>query len=194
MTVRQVGLITTKTVCKLSKTALSLKRAKAAPAAASQTKTAVAPKMHYDDEEKTEQDNECTFLSTVQKVKEYMIKADERQLQLASVVGIFDGQVQITIRGERREVRGFSRLIRVFKAHLHKTAKRMPRVSDPDFKEGNFSDDEPGKPMLPIDKTADGIRAVWLDTQPKVKDVIDSLEFRCSGISGSLPQQIFIVL
>ena len=57
---------------------------------------------------------------------------------LASIVGVFDGQVQITIRGGRREIKECSRLIRAFKTHLHKTAKLMPRVSDPDFKEGRL--------------------------------------------------------
>ena len=80
---------------KLSKTVRSLKRAKGSLAAASKTKTALAPKKQYDDE----------------------------------------GKEQITIRGERREIKGFSRLIR---AHLDKTAKLVPRVSDPDFKEGGF--------------------------------------------------------
>ena len=37
-----------------------------------------------------------------------------------------------------------------------------------------------GKPLLPIDKTADGTRAVWLDTQLKVKDIIDFLKVRGS--------------
>ena len=54
----------------------------------------------------------------------------------------------------------------------------MSRVSDPGFREGG--DDVLGKPLLAIDTTADGIRAVWLDLQPKVKDVIDVLKARCS--------------
>ena len=60
----------------------SLTRAKGAPAAASQQKTAVTPKVQCDNEEKTEQDKECTFLSMVQRVSEYMIKVDECQLEL----------------------------------------------------------------------------------------------------------------
>ena len=56
----------------------------------------------------------------------------------------------------------------------------MSRVSDPGFRERGFSDDVLGKPLLAIDMTADGIRAVWLDLQPKVKDVIDFLKARCS--------------
>ena len=63
---------------------------------------------------------------------------------------------------------------------FYKTAKLMPRVRDLDFKEGSFSDDEVGKPLLPIDSIADGIRAVWLDTQPKLKYSIDFLKVRCS--------------
>ena len=108
-----------------------------------------------------------------------MIKVDERQLELAnafrlaSIVGVFGGQVQITIREERRETKGFSRLIRAFKTHFHKTAKLMPRASDPDFQEGCFSDDEPGKPLLPLDKIADGIRVV--------KDIIDCLKGQMFG-------------
>ena len=114
-----------------------------------------------------------------------MIK-DESQPQLAnafrlaSVVGVFDVQVQIKIRGRRLEIKGISRFITDFKTHMYKTSKLMPRVSDPDFKERGFSDDEPGKPLLPIDKNADGIRPVWLDTQPKLKDIIDFLMVRCS--------------
>ena len=56
----------------------------------------------------------------------------------------------------------------------------MPQLSDPYVKERDFSDDELGKPLVPIDKTADGIRAVGLDTQPKVKDIIDFVKVRCS--------------
>ena len=58
--------------------------------------------MQYDDVVK---DNECTLLSLAQKVSEYMIKVDQCQLELAntfrlaSVMGAFDGQVQITYVG-----------------------------------------------------------------------------------------------
>ena len=65
---------------KLSKTARSLKCAKGALAAASQTKTAVAPKMQYDDEVKTEQDNEGTFLSTEQKLSSLMARCRSRSV------------------------------------------------------------------------------------------------------------------
>ena len=164
----------------LSKTARSLKRAQGAPAAVSQTNTAVAHKIQYDDEGTTEQDIECS--SMVQKASEYMIKVDERQLELANAfrlawfVGVFDGQVQITIRGERREIEGCSRMIRAFKTHLHKTTKLMPWESEPAFKEGGFNEDGLGshchrQARLPMESA--------LDTQPKLKDIVDFLKVRC---------------
>ena len=92
----------------------------------------------------TASDARKSFLMILELKYKYLLKIDSRQKLLAdgfyfaSLYGALQGSVQLVLQGKDIEVKGFQRISQYFKTHAYKCARLTPRLTDPDFEEGNF--------------------------------------------------------
>eukprot|EP00959_Pyramimonas_sp_CCMP1952_P158254 3309673-Pyramimonas_sp.AAC.1 len=95
-----------------------------------------------------QQKRNFVFLDVLQDRIDYILKIDRRQNDLAdafkyaALCGVLNGEVTITVNMAQKDIKGFSKLIKHFKTYVYKSLKLMPRVSDPDFVQGKFDEED----------------------------------------------------
>ena len=144
----------------------SAKRAEPKPKA--QPSALVGAPMKFD-EESPEEKKEITFLDVVQERQDYILKLDPRQESLAlafryaCIYAALTGSVPIVLNFEARGVKGFSKVIKIFKTYIYKSLKLTPRHSDPDFMQGQFDQEDGDLPLE--DKAGQNVGQHMLDAE-----------------------------
>ena len=139
---------------------------RAEPKVKAQPSALVAAPMKFD-EDHPEEKKEIVFLDVVQDRQDYILKLDHRQESLAlgfryaCIYAALNGSVPIVQNMDAQNVKGFTKVIKIFKTFIYKSLKLTPRHSDPDFVQGKFDEDDASLPL----QDQDGVPQSSLDAQ-----------------------------